>query len=364
MDDFSDGDNITIKQQYGHVSDEESLKIADTIDEEILLFFNREVIQESDLNVIPVERKGLNLFHPYLANIEGLRNIISIKPLSYYQGPKSLRYKYFSVFNLNKSNILLTDAIATGSEIRKILRWSPFNLKAFGGFKKVCGYLAFKSALDNLEREFPHISFRFLKIVESIEEYYEEHKKIIYVYQKRMEPIDEEHPFVVIEIKPGIEIGEIKSRIIEIIRKQFGSDFEVSDNENGINSKHNFTIYFDNPSNVLDSALKIRMQAGESIEKLAIRLKFSSHDSKLRIMTLSMPHLNSETKLQHVERFFSSSCNRNIPNKRCKQNIILKILLQHNRCLLCAECVDINISFLLLKKIYSAISESGLMKVR
>lgn len=355
--------SITLKQQYEHVSNGESLKIADKIDEDLLAFFIREVVQESELNVLPVERKGLNLFHPYLSNIEGLRNVISIKPLSYFQGPNSLRYKFFTVFNINKSNILLTDAIATGSEIRKILRWSPFTLKTFGGFKKVCGYLALKSALDELEKEFPHITFRFLKPVESMEEYYEEHKKIIYVYQKRMEPIDEEHPFVIIEIKPGIAIAEIKTRILDVIREQCGSDFEAQDNENGIDSKHNFTIYFNDPASVLNSALKIQLQDGESIEKLAIRLKFSSLDSKLRIMVLSMPHLNRETKLQYAKRFVVSSCSRKIPNRSCNENVFLKILSRHNRCLLCADCVDSNVSFLLLKKVYSAISKSGLMKV-
>jgi hypothetical protein len=363
MDDSSIEDPITIKQKFGHISNEESLKIANAIDDDLLLFFIKEVVQESDLNVIPIERKGLNLFHPYLNNIEGLRNVISIKPLSYYQGPKSLRYKYFAVFNLDKSNILLTDAIATGSEIRKILRWSPFKLKSFGGFKKVCGYLALKSALDELEREFPQISFKFLKIVGSIEEYYEEHSKIIYVYQKRMEPIDEEHPFIVIEIVPEIGIGEIKTRITKIINEQYGNDFEVRDNDNGIASKHIFTIYFNNPLEILKDVLKIRLQDGDDIEKLAIRLKFSSQDSKLRIMALSMPHLNSETKMQHVKRIVSSSCNRKVPNRRCNENILLKILSGHNRCLLCAECIDVNVSVLLLKAVYSSISKSGLMKV-
>ena len=364
MDDSSTDDQITIKQQFGHISDDESLKIANSIDDELLLFFIKEVVQETDLNVIPIERKGLNLFHPYLNNIEGLRNVISIKPLSYYQGPKSLRYKYFSVFNLDKSNILLTDAIATGSEIRKILQWSPFKFKALGGFKKVCGYLALQHALDDLEQEFPHLNFKFLKTVGSIEEYYEEHKKIIYVYQKRMEPIDEEHPFVVIEIKPEIEIEELKNKISEIIRNLYGIDFELSENENGIESKHSFTIYLNNPIEILKSVLKINLQIGDEIEKLAIRFKFSSQDSKLRIMTLSMPHLDRETRLQHVKRIIISSCNRKIPSRRCKRGLILKILSKHDRCPLCAECIDVNISFLLLRQVYSAISESGLMNVR
>lgn len=308
----------------------------------------------------------MNLFHPYLSNIEGLRNVVSVKPLSYNHHPNYIKHKFHSLFNLDKSNILLTDAITTGSETRKILRGSFFTLKPFGGFTKVCGYLALKSALDELERDFPDITFNFMKIVEDRDQYAEEHKKIIYVYQKRMEPIDEEHPFIVAEIRPGAKLEEIKSIISGIIRKKYGNEFELLDNELGIDSKFNFTIYFDDPERIFKSILKINLQRGDTIEKLAIRFKFSSSDSKLRIMALSMPHLNHETRIQGWSRLFSSKCGRTVPAKRCKGNLLLKILAhlaQSDRCALCAECVDSNASLLLMRDVYSAVSESGLLKV-
>jgi len=362
MDDSSIGGPITIKQQFGHVSNEESLKIADAIDEELQLFFIKEVLQETDTNVIAVERKGLNLFRPYLENIEGLRNIISVKPLNHHRSME-LKYKFFAVFNLGKSNILLTDAITTGSEARKILKRSPFKLKSLGGFKKVCGYLALKSALDELEREFPDIIFKFLKIVKNREEYDEEHKKINYVYQKRMEPIDEEHKFIIAAIKPEYDLNEIKGKITEIIQNKYSNDFELWDNELGIATKFNFTVYFNNPIDVLGSFSKIRLQKGDKIEKLAIRFKYSSMDSKLRIMVLLMPHLNKETRFQYCKRFFSSTCNRQVATKYCNIHIIFKILVKGDRCALCAECLDSNVSELLLKDIYSSISTLGLLKV-
>jgi len=362
MDDSPDCDSITIKQQYGHVSNEESLKIADSIDEELQLFFIKEVLQETDTNVIPIERKGLNLFHPYLANIEGLRNIISVKPLSHHRSME-IKYKFFAVFNLGKSNILLTDAITTGSEARKILQKSAFKLKPFGGFKKVCGYLALKSALDELEREFPEITFKFLKVVENRQEYADEHKKINYVYQKRMEPIDEEHKFIVAEIKPEFSLNNIKEKITEIVRNKYSNNFELRDNELGIATKFNFTVYFNNPIKVLESFTKIRLQKGDEIDKLAIRFKYSSPDSKLRIMVLLMPHLTKETRFQKYKRFFSSSCGRDVTMKYCNIHMIFKILLKGDRCALCAECLDSNVSELLLKDIYSSISALGLLKV-
>jgi hypothetical protein len=150
MDDCSSDECITIKKQYGYVSNSESLKIADAIEGELFPFFIREVVQDTESNIIVVERKGLNLFHPYLQNIEGLRNVISIKFLDQHE-PSVYRLKFFTFTNFDNSNILLTDAVTTGSETRKILKGSIFQLKLFGGYKKVCGYLALKNAINDLE---------------------------------------------------------------------------------------------------------------------------------------------------------------------------------------------------------------------
>jgi hypothetical protein len=272
-----------------------------------------------------------------------------------------MKYKFFTFFNLGNSNILLTDAVTTGSEARQILKKSAFTLKFFGGFKKVCGYLALKSALDELEKEFPDVTFRFLKIVETKEEYYEEHKKINYVYQKRMEPIDEEHAFIVIDIKSELGIPVIKDKIIELVWNKYSHEFELLDNELGIATKFNFTIYFEDPIQVLESVSDIHLQKGDVIEKLAIRFKYSSLDSKLRVMVLLMPHLNRETRLQWLKRFCLSTCSRKIPVKLCKFHIILKIFPITDRCALCAECIDSNGSTSLLKDIYSSISKYGLI---
>lgn len=362
MDGTSIEDMITLKQKFGHISDEESKKIANEIDNELLPFFNKEVVQDKETNIIAVERKGLNLFHPYLHSIKGMRNIISIKPLN-HQGPYSMETRFLSFFNFDRSNILLTDAITTGSETRKILTISPFKFKMLGGFKKVCGYMALKSALDTLERDYANISFRFLKVIDDREEYYEHHKKIIYVYQKRMEPIDEEHEFFIVDIKPELSVNEIKSRIRELIQKRYGDCFELLDNELGIGSKFNFTVYFNNPIQFLNAAFNVRLQKGDIIDKAAIRFKYSSDDSKLRIMTLSMPNLNRETRLQYLRRRMLGSCTRNIPKKRCQIPYWARLLVPMNRSTLCADCVDTNISLTLLDDVYSLISESGLLKV-
>jgi hypothetical protein len=58
------------KKIHGYISDEESLRIANEIDNELRTFFNQEVELDEDTNVIAVMSKGLNLFHPYLETIQ------------------------------------------------------------------------------------------------------------------------------------------------------------------------------------------------------------------------------------------------------------------------------------------------------
>lgn len=361
MDDDLPAQPITLKQSFGYVSDEASIQIANDIDNKLLPFFNKEIVQDKDTNIIAVERKGLNLFHPYLNSIKGMRNIISIKPLNH--APYKMEYHFLSSFSFDRSNILLTDAITTGTEARTILNLSIFKFEVFGGYKKVCGYMILKDSLDVLQREYPDIAFRFLKVIEDRDEYFEEHKKIIYVYQKRMEPIDEEHEFFIVDIKPELSVIDIKSRIMSIIQEKFGKSFELCDNELGIGSRFNFTIYFNESEELLNSEYNVRLQKGDVIEKLAIRFKYSSEDAKLRVMALTMPQLNSEGRAHYFRRRIFGSCARNIPKKYCQVPYWVRLLLPMNRSILCANCVDTNISKALLDEIYSLISGSELLKV-
>jgi len=357
----SDEEIITLKEIFGHQSDEESLRIANTIDTELLTFFNQEVVQNEEMNILPVMRKGLNLFHPYLENIKGMRTIVSIKPLN-HQEHFSMDLRFISANYFNHGNILLTDAITTGSEIRKILTYSPLKFKILGGIKKVCGYMALKSALDELEKEYPGIKFSFLKVIEDLDEYNEEHKKIIYVYQKRMAPIDGEHGYFIIDSNPALSFTEIKDIIQESFRQRYGSCFELIDNDLGVETKHNFTVYFYPPEEVLYNLFNIRLYNGDIIEKLSIRFKYSSDDSKLRVMALSMPNLDKETLPQYLRRKIVGSCKRSFSKRNCKINLILRLFISFNRNAQCSKCVDANISRTVLKDIYFLISESDLLK--
>jgi hypothetical protein len=360
MGSSSDEEIITLKGQIGHQSDEESQIIANEIDNELLIFFNQEVVQDENTNVIAVMSKGLNLFHPYLESIKDMRTIISVKSLI-HKDPYSMDYRFLSPYN-NRSNILLTDAIKTGAEIRKILTHSPFKFKIFGGIKKVCGYMALKNALDELENDYPDISFTFLKVIEDLDEYYEEHKKIIYVYQKRMAPIDGEHGYFIIDCNPALSFTDIKEIIQESFQQRYGSCFELLNNNLGIETKHNFTVYFDPSEDLLRNLFNIQLHDGDIIEKLSIRFKYSSDDSKLRVMALSMPHLGRENLLQYGRRKIFASCRRTLPKRNCHINPLVRLIFSFDRNTMCSKCVDTNISGTVLKDVYFMFSQSGLRK--
>jgi hypothetical protein len=365
MDDLASdktgNDIITIKKLLGHKSDAISLKIAISIENEIRPFFIKEVVQNVESDVIVVERKGLNLFRPYLSDIQGFRNILSIKPFE-YQHPHFFRYSSISLIKEKNRNILLTDAITTGTEVRKILRGSIFKSSRYGGFRKVCGYLAMKKALDELSEEFPDIEFKFLRIADNSEEYNEEHKKLTYVYQNRMEPIDEEHPYTLFKIKKDIDIGALEEQIFELMKKRFGQDIILVNDELGISNKYNFTIHFEDPEKILQQFLNYQLNRSDKLEKLAARFRFSSNDSRLRIMTVSMPNLKKETLIEGIRRLLLCSCQRNLHKRICKINSRNRFYLNRYRGVICSNCVDKNISSNLLREIYLLIDNSDLVE--
>ncbi len=369
MDSSSDEEK-TVKKIHGYISDEESLRIANEIDNELRTFFNQEVELDEDTNVIAVMSKGLNLFHPYLETIKKKRIVIPVKILN-HTGSDSLYHRSLSHYTQIRYNIILTDAITTGSEIRKILTFSPFRYKILGGIKKVCGYMALRSTLDELKNDYPEISFSFLKVIEDQNVYNEEHKKTIYVYQKRMAPIDGEHAYSIVDINPELSLTDIKGIIQEIIPLRYGSCFELLDNSLGIETKNNFSVYFDHPEELLRTILNICLCDGDTIEKLSIRFKYSSDTATLRIMPLSMPHLDREKLFGYGQRQFCASCRRKLPKRNCKNNfskqnikiyLLLRFLFRFNRNTKCSECVDNNISSLLLDDLSLLLSESDLLK--
>ena len=145
---------------------------------------------------------------------------------------------------------------------------------------------------------------------------------------------------------------------------KFGDCAELRDNELGIGTRFNFTFYFNDPEQFMQTVFNVILLKDDRLEKLAIRFKYSSDDAKLRVMVLSMPHLTRESRIQYLRRRFLGSCARKFPKNHCRiPPRWVRFLLPINRSKLCATCVDTNVSKSLLDEIYSLISRSTLLKI-
>lgn len=360
MDDSSDS-IITIESKFLDQITEDPVIVINSIENELKNFVTHEIISETSPNVLIIERKGLNLFHPYIRNIGEMQGVSSIKK---YQHSDIMRVINYSTIRKGNNNILLTDAITTGKEVEQIIhnfrlnksftRWGFSNKQ---GISKVCGYIAKESSLNLLREKYPHITFNFLKICNNDEEYRKEHNKLQFVYQNRMEPIDEEHPFVIISIEPKIELEPLKRLLFETIPDFYNSKYFINDNKLAIKTKKAFTIYLENPDEFL-SRIDDDNYRNIEIEKMALRFKFSPEDSLLRIMALSMPHTASETKLEKIKHLLLGKCLRK-GNFRLCHNLSTQMKRSHLfNSSACPHCIDLNISYKLLDSQLKSIKNS------
>lgn len=151
---------ITIHSLYPNLIDADHDAIIESIEKEIQHFFTNEIVRNRYSNIVIVERKGLNLFHPYLHNVAGLHGLSSIKlhgdPGEF---PQVAITKNYSLTRSTKNYVIITDAIDTGSEIKRIIYSYYPRLFHKPKISKVCGYLAKKDAITELEKEFPKIEF-------------------------------------------------------------------------------------------------------------------------------------------------------------------------------------------------------------
>jgi len=187
---------ICIESKYSESFDMDPIDIANNIEKKLEEFVFKEITSQYS-NIYVLERKGLNLFLPYLDLSRKSYGINSIKLL---YNSNITRVNCYSVNNKKKENVLLTDAIGEGKEVDSTIR----NLSKFfpeKNISKVCTYLAKKEGLDKLIEKYPSIQFNHIKMATNSEEYWEEHKRLLCVYHNRMEPIDGEHPYILFDIK-------------------------------------------------------------------------------------------------------------------------------------------------------------------
>ena len=331
---------ITVEKLFSIQDDEDPDRTAEMIENEIHGLIQKTIQNEKPSNIIVIENKGWNLYQPYLKKMVGFHPISRFKLFQHSKSPRLLLY---SSINPNNDTVLLTDAVNYGKEINGIL--SAKFLKILypkERITKVIGYLATREGLENIKKQNPEVSLNFVKIVNSITEYENEQKRMRLVYQNRMEPIDGEHPFVMLKTeRENIEIGTIKSIIASSISDFYSGEYQITDDFLKIKNKKSITVHFFNPE-----AFKLNLKQFSkntfNFEKIALRFKFSTKDSVLRVMGVAMT--DDERKfLNMFYRLLKGKCDQNFPYKACQLYYPLRrfnVLYSQ----FCPMCIDNNIS--------------------
>lgn len=331
---------LTVETEFSIKDDPHPDQTAESIENEIQGLFRRTIQNDEPSNIVVIENKGWNLYQPYLKNLVGFHPISRWKPFHYSVSPRLLLY---SSINPKNDTILLTDAVKFGTEINGILKETVF--KKFYSpdrITKIIGYLATEEGLQNIREKNPEVVLNFVKPVKTISEYDDEQKRMRLVYQNRMEPIDGEHPYMM--LKPntqGIGIDTVKSLIAESIPEFYSGEYEIFDNFLKIKNKKSITVLFYNPE-AFRVNLKEYSKNTFNFEKIALRFKFSIKDSLLRVAAVAMTD-DKRSPVNISSRLLQGKCGQNFPYKACQRYHPLKRfnILRSN---FCPMCIDNNIS--------------------
>jgi hypothetical protein len=339
MDEIIQPEN-TVESKFSIMDDPNPDLTAETIESEISGLFQRTIQNDKPSNIVAIENKGWNLYQPYLKKLVGFHPISRLKPFQYSNSHRLLLY---SSINPNNDTILLTDAVKYGNEINGIL--CGHILKRFHSkdrITKIVGYLATKEGLKNIQEKNPDVSADFVETVDSIPEYEDEQKRMRLVYQNRMEPIDGEHPYVMMRTdRRDIGIDTLKSIITSTVPDFYSGEYEITDNFLKIKNKKSITIHFYNPE-----AFKVNLNEFSkntfNFEKIALRFKFSTTDSLLRVMGVAMTD-DKRSVFNVFHRLLKGKCSQNFPYKACRRYHPLKRfnIIRSN---FCPMCIDNNIS--------------------
>ncbi|MDP2846173.1 MAG: hypothetical protein Q8N79_08920, partial [Candidatus Methanoperedens sp.] len=140
------------------------VSIKAVIEEELSKLVHNEILSESPTDVYVIERKAVNLFHPFFNTIMRTHHIASI---GLYKFAPVARIRAHAQKNNHKS-ILLTDAIGNGDEVENVIK---ILIDSGVSVFKVCGYLAKKKGIKKLKELFPQITFKFINETEDNETY-------------------------------------------------------------------------------------------------------------------------------------------------------------------------------------------------
>ncbi len=193
---------IDLREVFSSAYEKDPVEMSAEIEGDLSDLVSKEILSEIPTNIYVSERKGVNLFHPFFNSILEKHRLTSI---SLYKQTPIVRMKEAKSISKDTS-ILLTDTIGEAKEVEiisKILNDSGIPLS------KVCGYLAKKEGLENLQNQFPLIQFKFVYEAENDKAYKDALWRLTLVYHSRIEPPDSSHPMFEVTAEAEEELSNL-----------------------------------------------------------------------------------------------------------------------------------------------------------
>ncbi|MGA2918111.1 hypothetical protein [Methanoregula sp.] len=307
-----------------------------------------------------VERKGLNLYHPFINRILERHTISSYcvnRSESYTVVKKISRdlslildIKFF--LRIRKKGYLLTDAVDEGKDIRdidEILKHDNINLSL------VCGYVCKDKNLGQLKARYPNVTFEFVHRSETDDAYWNEITHLVQLSHTRMEPLDRDHCFHVYRFKRELTNPQSLEIFVNFFRNSIGIPciFEKDTIKPFDERIESYTAYFDDVDlSPLYNKLQMLQSPNFSIIAFYFRLKFDVDRGLVRIL----PYFEVDVDMKKLvaDEFFCSK----LPHLCCPKKNLLKSRLNTR----CVQCIENNLAYVLLNSIEAQFSNDPLTK--
>lgn len=304
-----------------------------------------------------MERKGLNLYHPFVDRILEKHQISSYNINHSYTIIKQiqkglLNFLVFALFlkRVSKKGYLLTDAVNEGKDLKKVNETLSFEDTAL---VLVCGYVVNKNNLDDLKWRYPKITFKFVHESSTKEDYQDKMTRLIQLSHTRIEPLDRDQCYHVYKYKRPLSNNQILSIFSNFFNSTVNSHctFEKDDIKPFEQEIENFTAYFENFNELKNKVILLNSPVFE-IKDLIFRLKHEGNRALILIMAIFTVDINLD-KLREDKDFCA-----NLPHHCCPKDYKAKEMFFPR----CIQCIENNLSYILLNAIEAKFSNDIIIK--
>lgn len=328
---------IGLKDIFPNVYNKDPSKIIAEIDMELSTIIN-EVTKEHPTTIFITERRGSNLYQPFLNSLLLKKhNIAYIR--NYHDTP--LTEIRVAPMEVKKPVIVLTDAIKKGVEIRKIVdTLKSENIEVY----KVCCYFVNNDTIEQLQKEYKNISFTWVKSTSTDKEYQQFAEMLIPVHQSRIEAMDTEHPYNLYQFTNALTKKELREKLESLCvgySQFYEDDWLCAKNMIGFTAE-----YYTHSS--FQSVASLNDQHFLNIERILLRFKYDISNRLLRVMVFC---------ISEISDIYNFNCDG--------KHLILPLPYIYEYCsdmeehlveIDCIRCMDVNLSLNIIDEIDDNIS--------